>query len=124
MYDTLAHLSFDNIEDFKQTMSLFPTGTLKTNRDYLLKYKKGDIEARDMLVYTNLRLVFRIAEEFNKISSSMVLLDFIQEGIIGLIDGIDRFDITKDGFTKYIKEYIKNEFLIYNVRFDLMVDNN
>ena len=106
MYDTLSYLSFDNVEDFKRTMALFPTGNVELNRQHLLEYKNGNNEARDMLICTNLRLVFQIAQKLSSKTKSFELLDCLNEGVIGFMEGIERFDINREGFSKYITSYI------------------
>ena len=52
--------------------------------------KLGDEQARKTLIEHNLRLVTHIAQEYYH--PSVELLDLIQEGNIGLIEAVDRFD--------------------------------
>ena len=52
--------------------------------------KQGDEQARKTLIEHNLRLVTHIAQEYYH--PSVELLDLIQEGNIGLIEAVDRFD--------------------------------
>jgi RNA polymerase primary sigma factor len=54
------------------------------------RMEKGDASARDKLIRYNLRLVASIAKNFQ--GQGCDLEDLIQEGNIGLMDGIDRFD--------------------------------
>ena len=52
--------------------------------------KQGDEEARKTLIEHNVRLVVKIAQEYYY--PKVELLDLIQEGNIGLIEAVDRFD--------------------------------
>jgi RNA polymerase primary sigma factor len=57
------------------------------------RIKKGDREARDQMIKSNLRLVIKIARAYEGIG--LPLLDLISEGNIGLMRAVDRFDPRK-----------------------------
>jgi RNA polymerase primary sigma factor len=57
------------------------------------RIKKGDREARDQMIKSNLRLVVKIARAYEGIG--LPLLDLISEGNIGLMRAVDRFDPNK-----------------------------
>ena len=57
------------------------------------KIKKGDAEAREQMINSNLRLVVTIAHDYANLG--LPLLDLISEGNIGLTKAVDRFDPTK-----------------------------
>ena len=57
------------------------------------KIKKGDAEAREQMINSNLRLVVTIAYDYANLG--LPLLDLISEGNIGLTKAVDRFDPTK-----------------------------
>lgn len=57
------------------------------------KIKNGDIEAKNEVITKNLRLVISEAKKY--VGSGMDFLDLIQEGNIGLITAIEKFDIAK-----------------------------
>jgi RNA polymerase primary sigma factor len=57
--------------------------------------KSGDGTARERMIRANLRLVARIARDYEHLGLPMV--DLLSEGAIGLMKGVDRFDPTKGG---------------------------
>src|SRR6202142_1815741 len=59
------------------------------------RIKKGDKKAREHMIKANLRLVVKIARDYEGIG--LPLLDLISEGNIGLIKAIERFDPRKGG---------------------------
>jgi len=58
-----------------------------------LRVKAGDDAARDHMIRANLRLVIKIAREYE--DYGLPLLDLISEGNIGLMKAVDRFDLGK-----------------------------
>lgn len=59
------------------------------------KVKKGDKRAREHMIKANLRLVVKIARDYEGIG--LPLLDLISEGNIGLMKAVERFDPSKGG---------------------------
>jgi len=59
------------------------------------KIKKGDKKAREQMIKANLRLVVKIARDYEGIG--LPLLDLISEGNIGLMKAVERFDPSKGG---------------------------
>jgi RNA polymerase primary sigma factor len=57
------------------------------------RIRQGDEEARDHMIRANLRLVVKVAREYENLG--LPLLDLINEGNMGLMKGVDRFDPTK-----------------------------
>ena len=57
--------------------------------------KKGDEEARQRMIRSNLRLVVKIAQDYARLG--LPLLDLISEGNIGLMKAVERFDPAKGG---------------------------
>ncbi|MBW3623447.1 MAG: RNA polymerase sigma factor RpoD/SigA [Armatimonadetes bacterium] len=66
----------------------------KAERALLERWAKGDTRARERLVEANLRLVFSVARKY--IRPGISLSDLVQEGTIGLIRAIDKFDATRN----------------------------
>ena len=57
------------------------------------KYARGDEEARKQLIRANLRLVVKIAKKYKHLG--LPLLDLIEEGNLGLIKGVERYDLSR-----------------------------
>ena len=62
-------------------------------KEYLKRYKDGDMHAKNMLIEHNLRLVAHIAKKYSNESN---IDDLISIGIIGLIKGINTFNPDKN----------------------------
>lgn len=75
-------------------------------RDLFAKVKEHDKQARNKLVESNLRLVIRVAKRYYHDNASF--LDIIQEGNIGLMKAVDKYDISKNvKFSSYAVYWIK-----------------
>lgn len=81
-------------------------------RHYLELAAQGDIEARNVLIERNLRLVAHIMKKYYTQSSDQE--DLISIGTIGLIKGISTFDGTKGArLATYAARCVENEILMY-----------
>lgn len=79
-------------------------------KDYLERCAQGDLEARNILVEHNLRLVAHIAKKYQNVDEDME--DLISIGTIGLIKAIDSFDAGKGKLSTYASRCIDNELLM------------
>ncbi len=82
-------------------------------KEYLIKYKNGDLEAKDKIIKHNLLFVkYLVNKYFN--NTSYDIDDLRSIGIIGLIKAIDTFDVNKNiKFSSYASKCIVNEILMF-----------
>src|SRR5258708_28087705 len=74
--------------------------------DLAARIKKGDREARTLMIEANLRLVVKIAHDYANLGLPM--LDLVSEGNIGLMMAVERFDPAKGGkLSTYAAWWIK-----------------
>ena len=79
---------------------------------YIIKAKKGDIDARNILIEHNLRLVVFLAKKYE--STKYDLEDLVSIGSIGLIKGINTYKIDKNiKLATYASRCISNEILMF-----------
>ncbi len=83
-------------------------------RRLLIAAKAGDRAARDRLVECNLRLVAKNVYAFTRRGLGVEKEDLMSVGVIGLIEAIDRFDLSREGklstyATFYIRVRMRNE---------------
>jgi len=70
------------------------------------RIKRGDEQARELMIKANLRLVVKIARDYENLG--LPLLDLINEGNIGLMKGVERFDPKKGAkLSTYASWWIK-----------------
>ena len=91
----------------------FPKPLTETEeRHYLTLAKQGDLEARNILIERNLRLVAHIMKKYYAVDSDQE--DLISIGTIGLIKGISTFDPDKGArLATYAARCVENEILMY-----------
>ena len=81
-------------------------------KELLLKSKKGDFEAREELIYGNLRLVLSIIQRFMNRNENVD--DLFQVGCVGLIKAVDNFNVDLDvKFSTYAVPMIIGEIRRY-----------
>ena len=86
--------------------------TAREEQYYLSLAAKGDLEARNILVERNLRLVAHIMKKYYTQTSDQE--DLISIGTIGLIKGITTFDCSKGArLATYAARCVENEILMY-----------
>jgi len=102
----------NSLESYLVQINQFPLLTQEEERDLAVKYRKNnDIEAAHKLITSNLRFVVKVAFEYK--SYGIKLLDLIQEGNIGLMMAVKKFDPDRGyRFISYaiwwIRAYIQN----------------
>ncbi|MBN1618111.1 RNA polymerase sigma factor RpoD [Candidatus Dojkabacteria bacterium] len=90
-----SNISTDAVRSYLQEIGKTPLLTAEEEVILAKRIEKGDEEAKQLLVTANLRLVVSIAKKYAH--RGLHLLDLIQEGNIGLIRAVEKFDY-KRGF--------------------------
>lgn len=88
-----AEESGAGLRQYLKEISRHPLLTPKEEIELAGRIKKADAEARQRMIRANLRLVVKIAVNYVKLG--LPLMDVIEEGNIGLMKAVDRFDPTK-----------------------------
>ena len=95
-----------------QTGSFPKPLTAAEEREYLLRSANGDLEARNILIERNLRLVAHIMKKYYAAGSDQE--DLISIGTIGLIKAVTTFDASKGArLATYAARCVENEILMY-----------
>lgn len=80
--------------------------------EYLIKAKQGDIQARNILIEHNLRLVVFLAKKYE--NTGFDIEDLVSIGSIGLIKGINTYKIDKNiKLATYASRCVANEILMF-----------
>ena len=96
----------ESLNIYLQQISSIPLISVQEEIELSEKIKNGDEKARETMITANLRLVVKIAQHYSNIGLS--LLDLINEGNIGLMKAVERFDPTKGGkLSTYASWWIK-----------------
>lgn len=96
----------DDIEAYLKEISRFPLLKSHEEKDLARKIAKGDKEARDRMISSNLRLVVNIAKSY--VNYGLPLMDLIAEGNIGLMKATERFNPDEGtSFSTYSSWWIK-----------------
>jgi RNA polymerase primary sigma factor len=72
------------------------------------RIERGDLAAKDQMIEANLRLVVHIAKRFQRDDSGLTMQDLIQEGTIGLVRAVEKFDYRRGfRFSTYATLWIR-----------------
>jgi RNA polymerase primary sigma factor len=86
----LAVVTTDALQLFLNEAGRWPLLTKEEEVELAKRIERGDAEAKERMINSNLRLVVSIAKKYQ--GHGLSLLDLIQEGIIGLIRAVEKFD--------------------------------
>ena len=83
----------DPVRMYLKEIGTVPLLTADEEMELAKRKAEGDVAAKDRLIEANLRLVVSIAKRYT--GRGMSFLDLVQEGNLGLIKGVEKFDYTK-----------------------------
>nr|MBA3232464.1 sigma-70 family RNA polymerase sigma factor [Propionibacteriales bacterium] len=86
----LAAATTDSLQLFLNEAGRYPLLTAAEEVELAKRVESGDRQAKDRMINSNLRLVVSIAKRYQ--GHGLSLLDLIQEGVIGLIRAVEKFD--------------------------------
>jgi RNA polymerase primary sigma factor len=86
----LAAATTDAMDLFLRELRRHPLLTAAEEVELAKRIERGDLDAKERMINSNLRLVVSIAKRYR--GSDVALLDLIQEGVLGLIRAVEKFD--------------------------------
>ena len=96
----------DSLQLFLHEVGRYPLLTKSDEIRLAKRVERGDMEAKRQMVESNLRLVVSIAKNYR--GQGLGFLDLIQEGILGLIRAVEKFDWRRDlKFSTYATWWIR-----------------
>jgi RNA polymerase primary sigma factor len=102
----LATTTTDALQLFLNEIRRYPLLTAAEEVELAKRIEQGDLEAKERMINSNLRLVVSIAKKYQ--GQELSLLDLIQEGIFGLIRATEKFDYRKGfKFSTYATFWIR-----------------
>ena len=106
-FNSMEGISVDDpVRMYLREIGKIPLLTYEEESELAQKVLEGDEEAKKKLAESNLRLVVSIAKKY--VGRGMLFLDLIQEGNMGLIKAVEKFDYTKGyKFSTYATWWIR-----------------
>ena len=96
----------DSVKLYLKSIGGVPLLTAEEEKDLAVRILQGDQKAKDHLIIANLRLVVSIAKHY--LGRGMPLLDLIEEGNMGLMKAVEKFDYKKGfKFSTYATWWIR-----------------
>lgn len=106
----LNQVSDDLLVSYFKDISKYPLLTLEEEKQCFLELKNGNENIKEKIINSNLRLVVAVAKKYQ--GSGLSFIDLIQEGNIGLMKAIDKFEISRNiKFSTYATFWIKQSII-------------
>ena len=104
--DDVAAVTTDALQMFLNELRNYPLLSAREETELAKRIERGDLEAKERLINSNLRLVVSLAKKYP--TYDLALLDLIQEGIFGLVRAAEKFDWRKGyKFSTYATFWIR-----------------
>ena len=104
--DGMSAVTGDALAIFLRDIRQFPLLTREEEVALSVRIEQGDLDAKERMINSNLRLVVAIAKKYQ--GNELPLIDLIQEGIFGLIRATEKFDHRKGfKFSTYATFWIR-----------------
>jgi RNA polymerase primary sigma factor len=104
--DELSTMTGDTLQLFLRDIRRHPLLAAADEIELAKRIERGDLDAKERMVNSNLRLVVSVAKKYQ--GHELSLLDLIQEGILGLIRAAEKFDWRKGyKFSTYATFWIR-----------------
>ena len=108
VYSKGGDASYDSIQMYLREIGQYPLIAGSMEKELAKRIEAGDLDAKNLLMKANLRLVVSIAKKYANRSPDLTLLDLIQEGNLGLYKAVEKFDYTKGfKFSTYATWWIR-----------------
>lgn len=106
-FETSSYVSETNAHWYIRQINKIPLLSAEEEQELGIRIANGDEAARQKMIESNLRLVVNIAKRYTD-KSSMPFLDLVQEGNIGLMKAVEKWDYTMGyKFSTYATHWIK-----------------
>ncbi len=103
----ISTYGYDSVREYLAAAGKIPLLTVKQEIELAKRICSGDLDAKNRMICSNLRLVISIAKKYSN-THSLTLLDLIQEGNLGLIKAVERYDYEKGfRFSTYATWWIR-----------------
>jgi len=98
----------DGLALYLRRIARTPLLTPSQEKDLARRVERGDMAAKDHMIEANLRLVVHVAKRYQREDSGLTMQDLIQEGTIGLVRAVEKFDYRKGfRFSTYATLWIR-----------------
>ena len=112
---------YHGLDTYMASISRYSVLTKKDELAIARRYKAGDQAAREILINSNLRFVVKVAHEYSNYCkrSGINLIDIVQEGNMGLMKAVEKFDPERGGrvvayarfwIMAYVNKYVMSNY--------------
>jgi RNA polymerase primary sigma factor len=98
----------DGLALYLRRIARTPLLTASQEKELARRVERGDLAAKDHMIEANLRLVVHVAKRYQREDSGLTMQDLIQEGTIGLVRAVEKFDYRRGfRFSTYATLWIR-----------------